>query len=109
MSSNFSLRVVVAKIDQVVVVAVGTATVVGQWSGAQRPARARAAAGSAARVAVLSILPVLLLVALCAPAAVRLFARDTVVVTAAVSYLRIVAVSSAENRFSMTRTWSRRP
>jgi len=71
--------------------AVGTATVVGQWSGAQRPARARAAAGSAARVAVLSILPVLLLVALCAPAAVRLFARDTVVVTAAVSYLRIVA------------------
>ena len=72
--------------------AVGSATVIGQYAGAQRPQSAVKAASAAARVAVATMLPILVLVFFGATPAVRLFSSEPLVVTAAAQYLRIVAL-----------------
>ena len=74
------------------VLQVGTATVVGQWAGAGRPRGASRAAGAASRVAVGTMMPILAVTFACAPRAVRFFSSDPLVVGAAASYLRIVAL-----------------
>lgn len=72
---------------------VGTATCVGMWLGARRPREARSNADAASQVAVLSMLPISLVMAGAAPLAVKILAcNDKVVADAAISYLRIVSL-----------------
>lgn len=74
--------------------AVGTATVVGQWAGARRPARARQAAHAAAVASALTMLPIgALCWATAAPAAALFTGGDVLMTSAAASYLRIVALA----------------
>lgn len=72
--------------------AVGCATVVGQWAGAKRLAEARTAATSAARTASLMLLPLAAVTWMLAERAAAVFAQDPLVISAAGSYLRTVAL-----------------
>ena len=72
--------------------AVGAATCVGQWLGANDTKKARGAAAAAAKVSLITIVPVALLTFLFAPKAAAVFVSDPLIVAVAVDYLRIVSL-----------------
>uniref|UniRef100_A0A7S3K5A1 Multidrug-efflux transporter n=1 Tax=Aureoumbra lagunensis TaxID=44058 RepID=A0A7S3K5A1_9STRA len=73
--------------------AIGAATCVGIWLGADEEQKARHTATTAARIAIATLLPVSILTLLFAPFAASFFSSgDIHVATAATNYLRIVAL-----------------